>query len=678
MKKPLYSLFIFCLLAGTMHAQFPQAQPSGDPKPQPSINNVKVPVKTIAFKTNPSMRGFADLHCHQMANLAFGGQAFFGAAWGPVNQVLPWCTSVHGPGGAGDIMSNFLRGISYCTSILGHHVGGYPEFDGWPRWDNISHQAVYEDWLYRAFYGGLRLMVMLAVNNEFMCGGANKAPGRNCADDEAVRLQINAARQMETYIDNKYGGPGKGWYRIAYSSRQAREIIQSGKLAVILGVEVDYPMHSYQGNNLTEAAIENELNLYYSMGIRHVYPIHFDNNAFGGTAYDKILVQQAQDKIQNPIRPYKITTRQESIYKRDDGRCNVLGLTPAGKILVKKMMAKGMIIDVDHTSAIAKNDILTIAELYQYPAIVSGHTGFVELAKDPEKSHEGNLLPLEINRIRNLGGIIAPILNQGHDINEWKSGNTLIRQNCRGTAETFAQAYLYLKDHMYGRPIAIGSDFNGMINAFGPRFGSDACPCGKSSNSIYPRTQYPFTSLASYEIMNKSQAGNKIFDISDDGLAHAGMLPDMIAELQTLGISNVDLEPLMNGAKGYMEMWELAERRATGINNSLTNAPPPRTTVSQIIGRWVGTSGAGNSAEPNYFSFQLNSNMTIQVLDQSGNVVANGTFTFINNGLNATYTILKRTYSIFGSFIPESNILVGRWGTDPDATNGGRWVTKKQ
>lgn len=41
-------------------------------------------------------------------------------------------------------------------------------FDGWPRWDSVTHQAIYEDWLHRAVEGGLRLMVMPAVNSEYM------------------------------------------------------------------------------------------------------------------------------------------------------------------------------------------------------------------------------------------------------------------------------------------------------------------------------------------------------------------------------------------------------------------------------------------------------------------------------------------------------------------------------
>jgi hypothetical protein len=44
--------------------------------------------------------------------------------------------------------------------------------------------------------------------------------------------------------------------------------------------------------------------------------------------------------------------------------------------------------------------------------------------------------------------------------------------------------------------------------------------------------------------------GEKTFDINNDGLAHIGMLPDMIAEFKALGLTNADLSPLLNSAEG--------------------------------------------------------------------------------------------------------------------------------
>ena len=172
--------------------------------------------------------GFADVHVHQFANLGFGGLVVWGQSFTPdgsIETALPWddwtpghfgdvvdkngnagrhdaparillfpskcvrhsevlgadCApgtgvdilhhcdgfAVHGAGGLGDLVNAF------STGSLGHHVGGYPEFDGWPRYNNVTSQAVYYDWLKRAYDGGLRLMVMLAVNNEVLCKAGN-------------------------------------------------------------------------------------------------------------------------------------------------------------------------------------------------------------------------------------------------------------------------------------------------------------------------------------------------------------------------------------------------------------------------------------------------------------------------------------------------------------------------
>src|SRR5207253_2239625 len=86
---------------------------------------------------------------------------------------------------------------------------------------------------------GLRLMVMQAGNSKFACGSTEQARGRSCEDMEAVDLEIQAAKDMQTDIDNRCGGPGCGWYRIVTSPQQAREVINAGKLAVVLGIEVD-------------------------------------------------------------------------------------------------------------------------------------------------------------------------------------------------------------------------------------------------------------------------------------------------------------------------------------------------------------------------------------------------------------------------------------------------------
>jgi hypothetical protein len=202
--------------------------------------------------------GFADLHNHQFANLAFGGRIVHGRPSGALEDALAPCdvesspaggrSLLHGPRGLLDFAGNVMQG-AYGRSILGHRTGGYPSFDGWPSWDSFTHQGVHQDWLRRAVQGGLRLMVMLAVNNEFLCRHSCRSFG--CNDMEAVDRQLTAARELEAFIDAEHGGPGQGWYRIVSTADEARAVIEAGNLAVVLGIEVDYPFNCHAEGDLT-------------------------------------------------------------------------------------------------------------------------------------------------------------------------------------------------------------------------------------------------------------------------------------------------------------------------------------------------------------------------------------------------------------------------------------------
>src|SRR5919199_1664471 len=106
------------------------------------------------------MSGYADLHAHLMAHLAFGGRLFWGR-----------------PYTSGDPLADMADELGPCTAAHGswrkylnpegrHRAGGYPRFDGWPRYSTLVHQQAYIDWLKRAYDGGLRLVCCLAVHSE--------------------------------------------------------------------------------------------------------------------------------------------------------------------------------------------------------------------------------------------------------------------------------------------------------------------------------------------------------------------------------------------------------------------------------------------------------------------------------------------------------------------------------
>ena len=45
------------------------------------------------------------------------------------------------------------------------------------------------------------------------------------------------------------------------------------------------------------------------------------------------------------------------------------------------------------------------------------------------------------------------------------------------------------------------------------------------------------------------QIGNRPFNYNNDGLANIGLYPDFIADLQRIGLSNQDLNPLFHSAE---------------------------------------------------------------------------------------------------------------------------------
>jgi hypothetical protein len=128
-----------------------------------------------------------------------------------------------------------------------------------------------------------------------------------------------------------------------------------------------------------------------------------------------------------------------------------------------------------------------MVEAARYPVICS-HTGFRELdftadvpfssinyrnygTSDVHKvAHEGDKTAAQIERIRALGGVIAPILNQG-DSRSWRSR---IANDSPGSSKSWAQAYLYAVEKMGGRGVGLGSDVNGLAELPGPRFGTYA------------------------------------------------------------------------------------------------------------------------------------------------------------------------------------------------------------
>ncbi|MCG8670994.1 MAG: hypothetical protein MI867_16410, partial [Pseudomonadales bacterium] len=244
------------------------------------------------------VKGWVDYHAHlgfpkTMAGVVMAGEAFH--PYG-IEHALEDCDGIHGKNGALDLLGQQHAGIA------AHSTRGYPHFDDWPKRGTITHVQTYHKWIERAYLSGLRIMVTHATGNPAFCQLMSTIhfddKEGDCSASDTVRLQTEYIYKIQDYIDAQAGGPGKGWFRVATSSRQAREIINDNKMAVVLGSEYGTLFNCRSSNEGCDAGfIDRELQKIYDMGIRHVFPIHRFDNAFGGTQPGGISWMHLASKI---------------------------------------------------------------------------------------------------------------------------------------------------------------------------------------------------------------------------------------------------------------------------------------------------------------------------------------------------------------------------------------------
>lgn len=198
------------------------------------------------------------------------------------------CTecSVDCPGGMTDIGISCAKvgtydrgaGTTPLSNLLGEHQhAGWPAMAFWPHASSKAHQQMYVDWIERAHDGGLNLLVALAVNNELLGRVFN---GGSPQDDQAsADRQLDEIRGFIARHD---------FMREVGTAVEMRQAIKDGKLAVVVGIEVDNLGNFNVGNPLllgNDAAVKAEIQRLYSVkGVRYVFPLHFADNVLGGVA----------------------------------------------------------------------------------------------------------------------------------------------------------------------------------------------------------------------------------------------------------------------------------------------------------------------------------------------------------------------------------------------------------
>jgi len=118
------------------------------------------------------------------------------------------------------------------------------------------------------------------------------------------------------------------------------------------------------------------------------------------------------------------------------------GLTDAGKELIRRMEAKGMIVDLAHASAQTIDDVLAVSTR---PVVVS-HTGVKATC-----NNNRNISDEQIKAIARTGGIIG--------IGYWRTAT------CGTDAQAIVRAIKHVSNLVGVDHVALGSDFDGAVPA---------------------------------------------------------------------------------------------------------------------------------------------------------------------------------------------------------------------
>jgi microsomal dipeptidase-like Zn-dependent dipeptidase len=378
--------------------------------------------------------GWADLHAHPASHLAFGG-IFHGSPGrglrdsDPVRD-MPECSPDKHAGLDADPVRDELRKrlIRAFDAQTGAHHSRYgpPSYSDWPHSQSLLHQQMHVQMIHRAYLAGLRVMIASVTDNqvvEKLFARTGFKLGDNPVRDPDSSREFDSAVRQIRFI-RELVQANSDWMQIVLTPQEARNAIRNNKLAIILGVEMD------------SLSVDQIVRLIEDYGVRSVIPIHLaDNPHFGGAAVyedafntvnwflngrffavvgDSRLGMRLQwpQWLENmgmgaiapkpvPLHIY-LRTGYDAVGVRDRGVKNSVGLTnPEG---IKRLMQKGILLDIAHMSERTTEDVLALAELYNYP-LINTHSGLRD--REERAASERYMMRQHAARMARLGGVLG-------------------------------------------------------------------------------------------------------------------------------------------------------------------------------------------------------------------------------------------------------------------------------
>src|SRR4051794_24691261 len=503
--------------------------------------------------------GLVEGHMHWMTYEFLGGKFHCGRPWHPygIPYALPDCSSVEGPQGSAAPFQNFLN---YGSPQSPHDTSGYPTLKEWSA-SNLTYEGTYWRWIQRAWLGGLRLMVMGINENRVLCElQANKET--NCNEMDTVRRGLKDIRDLQHYVDAQAGGPGKGFFQIVTNPYDARRVINKGKMAVVLEIEVSEPFdcRGWDQPSCNQQQVDKQFDEMRRRGVRSMLLLNKFDNPLTGVRFDSgqvgEVINAGNKESAGSFWSARTCTgplHDNEIYQPDAQsaaalagllasaglssgvapsyppapHCNTRGLTDLGKHVVRRMMDSHMIVNPDHMSQAGVDETLSLLESRHYSGVISPH-GWMDPGNWP--------------RLWKLGGVAFP----GHStadsyVKDWK------HYRPRKTPYKFGWGY--------------GADLGGLSHQ------PDPSADGKSF-------KYPFKSYDRRVTFKRQRTGERTFDYGKEGVAQYGLYADWFHDLERLGGRRLATD-MMDGAEAYLDMWE----RADGVRTPVCSDPSIRLTA---------------------------------------------------------------------------------------------------
>ena len=549
------------------------------------------PESQIGVRGNPhagvtsfqEVRGYVDAHTHGMAYEFLGGEVHCGKPWDKYGApyALVDCEDHTLTGGNGALLEAFL------SKRPTHDPVGWPTFRDWPAPESLTHEGTYYRWMERSWRGGQRILVNLLVENNKLCE-IYPLKRNSCDDMDSIRLQAQRMRQFQSYVDAQFGGPGRGFYRIVTDPMQARRVINSGRMAVVMGIETSVPFgctfKAQPGGDVpacTKADITRQIGEMYRMGVRQMELVNKFDNALAGVAGDAgetgvavntanfletnsfwdmetcdppdtenadrtqfagpAISPQQQDALFGALGEVFGSVQPAPLYP-PPAHCNSRGLSSLGEHTIRELVRRGMVFDPDHLSVRARRQAMAVIEEVGHRGVISSHSWST---------------PDTYPRIYRDGGFITPYAGDSTGfVEKWRR-------------------HVGWADRRYYWGLGFGADINGLGAQGDPR-GADV------PNPV----TYPFRGLNGV-VVGKQRAGKRVYDINVDGVAQYGLYPDWIEDLRRVagrqrpGDGAALLDDMARGTEAYLQMWE----RSIGVAPDSCRNPGLRLTVRQLRSR---------------------------------------------------------------------------------------------